>query len=182
MDAIRNLLLDYTSTPHAQEILENSLINLMSLKEKELPEEFKSPCWEEKGRETISNLIRGYQFFSKMTPDYCISFPHIMSQFVSEELHNKFISDAIVHTNHIKKSKLKCSILCHRTYLPYLLMTDCSPEDLVTKYPSDPKKVIDSMVELYHNYFDIEHFDIEAHVLAARKSLVYEIKTTIMFH
>ena len=39
---------------------------------------------------------------------------------------------------------------------------------------------MDSMVELYHNYYDIEHFDIDAHAIVARKSLLKEIEVFMM--
>jgi len=63
MDVIGNLLLDYISTPHAQEILEKSLNNLMSLKEKELPEEFKSPQWVVPGVTIFDKLLSEIHFY-----------------------------------------------------------------------------------------------------------------------
>ena len=90
MDVIGNLLLDYISTPYAQEILEKSLNNLMSLKEKELPEEFKSPQWVVPGVTIFDKLLSEIPFYSKLTPGYNITFNETMYSFVSEELHDKY--------------------------------------------------------------------------------------------
>ena len=61
-----------------------------------------------------------------------------------------------------------------------MLDTDCSPEQLVVRYPNDPKKIIEKMPELYHNYFNIEHLDIEAHILAVVKCLLLVIVQAIL--
>ena len=66
-----------------QEILEKSLNNLMSLKEKELPEEFKSPQWVVPGVTIFDKLLSEIPFYSKLTPGYNITFNETMYSFVS---------------------------------------------------------------------------------------------------
>ena len=117
MDIVPNLILDYMSTPHAQELLACSLINLTSLPKKELPEEFKAPLWEEKGICIISSLSLGCHFFSTLTHDYQITFAYIMSQFITDELWNKLISDAVIIPEFIKKEDVK-KHLSGTYYLP----------------------------------------------------------------
>lgn len=181
MDVIGNLLLDYISTPYAQEILEKSLNNLMSLKEKELPEEFKSPQWVVPGVTIFDKLLSEIPFYSKLTPGYNITFNETMYSFVSEELHDKFFSEAMVNLKESKKIKAFSGIPAVRvTYNHYFLTLDCDPRELGKKYLDDPRKAMDSIVELYHNYYDIEHFDIDAHAIAARKSLLKEIEVFMM--
>lgn len=177
MDVIGNLLLDYISTPYAQEILEKSLNNLMSLKEKELPGEFKSPQWVVPGLTIFDKLLTTLPFYSKLTPGYNITFNGTMNPFVSEELLDKFFSEAMVNFKESKEIKdLPIITTVHTTYNPYLLTFDYDPIKLGKKYPDDSRKAIDIMVELYRNYYDIEHFDIDAHAIAARKSLLKAIE------
>ena len=181
MDIVPNLILDYMSTPHAQELLACSLINLTSLPKKELPEEFKAPLWEEKGSRIISSLSLGCHFFSTLTHDYQITFAYIMSQFITDELWNKLISDAVIIPEFIKKEDVK-KHLSGTYYLSCLLETDSSPDALLIQYSNDSKKVIEQMVELYRNYFDIEHLDIEAHILAVVRCLLLAIVQAILDH
>ena len=177
MDVIGNLLLDYISTPHAQEILEKALNNLMSLKEKEVPEEFKSSQWVVPGSNLFDKLLSGIPFYSKLTPDYNITFNKTMHYFVSEELYDKFFSEAMMNLKNPKKIKAFPGISAVQySYNSYLLRIDYDPRKLGKKYPDDPKKAIDSMVKLYRNYYDIEHFDIDAHAIATRESLLWEIE------
>lgn len=107
MDVVPKLLLAYISTPHAQELLDYSFRNLVSLKNKELSEEFKTPRWEEKGSRIISSLSLGCHFFSNLTHDYYITFAYIISQFITDELWDKLISEAVTIPENIKKKMSK---------------------------------------------------------------------------
>lgn len=179
MDVVPNIILEYLSTPHAQELLEYSLINLTSLPKKELPEEFKAPLWEEKGSRIISSLSLGCHFFSTLTHDYRITFAYIMSQFITDELWDKLISDTVIIPEFIKKEDVK-KHLSGTHYLSCLLETDSSPAVLLIKYNNDPIMTIEQMAELYRNYFDIEHLDIEAHILAVVRCLLLAIVQAIL--
>lgn len=179
MNVVPNIILDYMSTPHAQELLEYSLVNLTSIAKKDLPEEFKTPHWKERGSRIISSLSLGCHFFSNLTHGYYITFAYIMSQFITDELWDRLISDAVLIPAIIKKEDVKKHVSVTH-YLRCLLDTDCSPERLVVIYPNDPKKIIEKMAELYHDYFNIEHLDIEAHTLAVARCLLLAIVQAIL--
>ena len=179
MDVVPNIILDYLSTTHAQELLEYSLINLTSLPKKELPEEFKAPLWEGKGSHILSSLSLGCHFFSTLTHNYQITFAYIMSQFITDELWDRLISDAVLIPEIIKKEDVK-KHLSGTYYLSCLLETDSSPDVLLIRYSNDSKKIIEKMAEFYRNYFDIEHLDIETHILAVVRCLLLAIVQAIL--
>lgn len=180
MDVVPNIILEYLSTPYAQELLERSLNNLISLTENKLPEEFKPSHWEEIGSHIISSLSLGCHLGLPLTPDYQITFAHIMSQFITDELWDKLISEAAIIPEIIKKEDVKRDEVINTHYIRCLLETDSSPTELVFHYPNNPKKVLNKMVELYRTYFDIEHLDIEAHILAVVRCLLLAIVQAIL--
>lgn len=102
-----------------------------------------------------------------------------MSQFITDELWDKLISDAVTIPKIIKKEDVKKHV-SGTYYLSCLLETDSNPDELLIKYNNDLKRVIEQMAKLYRNYFDIEHLDIEAHILAVVRCLLLAIVQAIL--
>lgn len=58
------------------------------------------------GSNLFDKLLSGIPFYSKLTPDYNITFNKTIHYFVSEELYDKFFSEAMMNLKNPKKLKL----------------------------------------------------------------------------
>ena len=106
MDALNTLLLEHLLALPTQKLLTYAFDNLISLEEKELPEEFNEYNWED-GSRAIWDQMYGYPFVSKSNPDYYIIFGNTMTHFITDEFWNKLISDALINLKNIKREDIK---------------------------------------------------------------------------
>lgn len=103
-DGICEILLEHISTPAIQQLLTSAFDNLVSLHDKELPAEFDTSYWD--WERPLFNLLYGDAFYSKVDPDYSITFANTMLNFIIDELWYRLVSNAIRNLENIKKKTL----------------------------------------------------------------------------
>jgi len=178
MNILNELLLEHISKESTQKLLTYAFDNLISLEEKELPEEFNEYNWEN-GSRVIWDQMYGYPFIAKSNPDYYIIFGNTMTHFITDKFWDELVSKALVNLKNIKREDIKLNIDVRMHFITYLLETDCNPPNLLYRFPKNPRKLIKVMVSTYRNYFDVGHLDFDALSIATKRCLLSAIQKAI---
>lgn len=178
MNILNELLLEHISKEPTQKLLTYAFDNLISLKEKELPEEFNEYNWEY-GSRAIWDQMYGYPFVSKSNPDYYIIFGNAMTHFITDKFWDELVSKALINLKNIKREDIKLNTDVKMKFITCLLETDCNPPKLLHRFPDNPRKLIKVMVATYRNYFDVGHLDFDALSIATKRCLLSAIQKAI---
>ena len=178
MHMLNALLLEHISEISTQKLLTYAFNNLISLGDKELPEEFNEYNWEYESR-AIWDQMYGYPFVSKSNPDYYIIFGNAMTHFLTDKFWNELVSKVLFNVKNIKREDIKLDTDVKMKFITCLLETDCNPPELLHRFSKSPEKLIKTMIKTYRNYFDIGHLDFDALAIATKRCLLSAIQKSI---